>query len=388
MTSDSGATSASAFSDVLDALAAELDPLCDQVCSDIWSELGTYASVGRDPLDASIQRDLEIALAALRTGRPPTAATLAGAAQTATERFHAHVPVEDIVRAYRICNAAILERFVRMCTDYGVRPECTVQGMRVLWDVGDAFSSRVVTTYHALKLNAALRDSQQRASAARSLLAGRARAIDIAHYCLDPDAPYAAVRASVTAGADAEQLRHRLESSGSTPRSRAFVAIDNGICLGMVARTPDSGDIPVGIGPFVPLDELGTSDAVAVVALRVAQQIGRRGVQGVAELGWRMAASEHPEITQLYTDRYLTPVLAQGAYGEEMLSAVHAHLANGLSIRNTAEALHVHINTARYRINRFEESTGADLSDPHTLVELVWALELRGTASAPTIDSR
>lgn len=386
MNSESAVPSESTFAGVLDALAEERDSLCDQVCRDIWSKLRTYAMVGREPLEASIQRDLEIALVALRTGVPPTPASLSGAVQTATERFHTHLPVEDIIWAYRICNAAILERFVRMCTSHDVRPERTVEGMRILWGVGDAFSTQVITTYHALELDAALRDSQQRASAARSLLAGRARAADIARYCLDPDARYAAVRGVVAPGVDADHLRRRLESSGSTARARAFVAVDGGLCLGLVARTPSSGGETVGIGPFVPLNELDTSDAVAVVALRVSRQIGRRGVQGVAELGWRMAASEHPEITALYADRYLAPVLSQGTYGEEILAAVRVHLENGLSIRSTAKALHVHINTARYRLHRFEETTGASLSDPQTLVELIWALELGMPALSASED--
>jgi DNA-binding PucR family transcriptional regulator len=52
-----------------------------------------------------------------------------------------------------------------------------------------------------------------------------------------------------------------------------------------------------------------------------------------------------------------------------------------MRVEETARALHVHPNTLRHRLKRFEEATGATLRDPRHLVELWWALEHRRLAS-------
>ena len=53
---------------------------------------------------------------------------------------------------------------------------------------------------------------------------------------------------------------------------------------------------------------------------------------------------------------------------------------NNFKIMNS-RALHIHPNTLRHRLRRFEEATGATLRDPRNLVELWWALERRRLAS-------
>ena len=48
-----------------------------------------------------------------------------------------------------------------------------------------------------------------------------------------------------------------------------------------------------------------------------------------------------------------------------------------MRVEDAARALHVHPNTLRHRLRRFEEATGAALRRPTDLVELWWALERR-----------
>jgi len=44
---------------------------------------------------------------------------------------------------------------------------------------------------------------------------------------------------------------------------------------------------------------------------------------------------------------------------------------------DTARALHVHPNTLRHRLKRFEELTGSSLRNATEVMELWWALERR-----------
>jgi DNA-binding PucR family transcriptional regulator len=48
-----------------------------------------------------------------------------------------------------------------------------------------------------------------------------------------------------------------------------------------------------------------------------------------------------------------------------------------MRVDDTARSLHVHANTLRHRLRRYEESTGVSLREPRVLVELWWALERR-----------
>ena len=57
-----------------------------------------------------------------------------------------------------------------------------------------------------------------------------------------------------------------------------------------------------------------------------------------------------------------------------------------MRIDETARALHVHPNTLRHRLRRYEEATGASLRRPADLIELWWALERRQLGRKPEGD--
>ena len=46
-----------------------------------------------------------------------------------------------------------------------------------------------------------------------------------------------------------------------------------------------------------------------------------------------------------------------------------------MRVRQAAERLHVHENTMRYRLRRYAELTGADLTVTEELVGVWWALQ-------------
>ena len=359
---------------LLGSLAASLPELAETTCAQIYAELDTYATISHEALTAAVTRNLDTAMDALRSGVVPHPAQLDGAAQTARERFEAGVPVEEIVRGFRISIALIHERFVDLAVTQQLPADATVGGVRLMWGVADAFTTRIITEYHALEVDAALRDAHRRTATVRALLAGEAPAE--ASTALNPTASYAALRCDIPDAAGSESLRRRLAASGSTAPARAVVVVDGGQCLGLVAAVPTVDDVPVGIGPFVRIDELPRSDRVAQQALALARRLGRTGPQGMGELGWRLAAASQPDVWRHYAERFLAPLEAEPAYAAELIATLGAWLAAGRSIPRAAEALHVHVNTVRHRLARFAELTGADLDDPDDLVGLTWVVEL------------
>jgi putative transposase len=362
---------------LLARLGDALPDLVDETCTRIYRDQESYAGVDREALVSSVERNLGIALAALRAGRAPTPDRLPEAEQTARERHAVGVPVEEIIRAFRVSISLIYEAFLSSALSVGMPMDDVTRGSRVLWDVGDAFTTRVVTTYHDLDLGARLADARRRTAAVRSILAGESPA-DPAWYALDPHHRYAAVHCAVSDPQRAEAIRRLLEETGSLPGFPALVVLDEDACLGMVATTPKDPPygLPVGLGPFVFADEMPRSDRTARLALQVARRLGRSGVQGIDDLQWRLAAVSRPDVWRRYAQVFLRPLEPEGSFGLDLLAAVRAWLRHGRSMQRAADALTVHVNTMRYRLARYQDLTGCDYDNPDDLVGLIWVVEL------------
>lgn len=366
--------SSTAMDEVLLRLRRSLPELAEATCARIYAELDSYSRIGPEALTSAVDRNLHSALTALEEGVVPSPAALTGAAVTARERYDSGVPVEEIVRAFRISFALIHESFIDLTTSLGVPVADAVQGSRSLWGLADAFTTRIITEYHSLALASALRDASQRVWVVRRLFAGDPLD-DSSRMAIDPGAQYAAVRCEADQE-DVERVRSRLERSGSTREAPAIVVADARSCMGVVSRRPEDPGCVTGLGPFVAAEELPRSDRVARMALRIARQLGRTGIQGMGELGWRLAAASRPDVWRAYAERFLTPLEAEGEFGAELRHSVLSWLRHQHGVRDAAAALNVHPNTVRYRLQRFQEVTGSDLEELDDAIGAVWALEL------------
>lgn len=63
--------------------------------------------------------------------------------------------------------------------------------------------------------------------------------------------------------------------------------------------------------------------------------------------------------------------------GGELIATLQAYAAANLNATQTAEDLHMHVNTVRYRLGRIEERTGCDLRRLADVLELLVAARLR-----------
>ena len=122
------------------------------------------------------------------------------------------------------------------------------------------------------------------------------------------------------------------------------------------------------------LEQLPTGFAQASRALQTALAFGQNGAFSLADLSIRPAILADEALGDAFAERHLTPIAGLGMELEETL---RTYLDLGMRIDDTARTLHVHANTLRHRLRRFEEATGANLRDPRVVVELWWALERR-----------
>ncbi|MCM3712762.1 helix-turn-helix domain-containing protein [Alkalihalobacillus oceani] len=81
-------------------------------------------------------------------------------------------------------------------------------------------------------------------------------------------------------------------------------------------------------------------------------------------------AEAKPETRQHIIDKALGQLQAE----TELIETLQAYFAHQLSIKETATALHIHINTLHYRLKRIQELSGCQLKETKDLVALFIAL--------------
>jgi DNA-binding PucR family transcriptional regulator len=149
--------------------------------------------------------------------------------------------------------------------------------------------------------------------------------------------------------------------------------------IGFAGRRPAAvTGVCVGVGPASRLDELPAAFALAGRALQTAVAFGEEGVFALSDLSIRPAVLVDPALGEAFEARLLAPLGELGrGLGDELESTLRAWMESGMRVEETARELHLHPNTLRHRLRRFEEATGCDLRAPADLVELWWALEHR-----------
>jgi len=195
-------------------------------------------------------------------------------------------------------------------------------------------------------------------------------------------------RDSATHGLDADREYVPFRARAAGHRAASALAGDGGLVItldrdlaGIAPRAP--APVPgaaCGVGPPARLAGVAASFAVASRALQTAVAFGQEGTFSLADLSIRPAILADEPLGDAFAARYLEPLDALGRMGTELDATLRAWFDQEMRIEETARVLHVHPNTLRHRLRRFEEVTGTTLRDPRHLVELWWALERRRLA--------
>jgi PucR C-terminal helix-turn-helix domain len=141
-----------------------------------------------------------------------------------------------------------------------------------------------------------------------------------------------------------------------------------------------AGEVTLALGPEGPTDDLPGSWSLARMALRAAEA-GALSTAGLLRVDDRLAdllLFEGGELASRIADRRLAPLesLTEKAQGR-MCETAFAYVRHGGNAVAMAAALHVHPQTARYRIARLRELLGDQLDDPDARFELEIALRHR-----------
>lgn len=134
----------------------------------------------------------------------------------------------------------------------------------------------------------------------------------------------------------------------------------------------------------------GTALEGAIHAARHAADVARSSERQVAvvaagelDSALSLVSTLPDRVRREYAERVLGPVLGYDA-DSGLIETLREFLAQGGSWNRTAEILHVHLNTVRYRIKRVEELLGRDLSSTVDRLDVFLALQ---SMRAPGVDT-
>jgi len=369
-----------AMAKVIVHLEAIADPLSRRTADMVREEIPTYVNVPPDSLFESAMRNVQRAIAALTVGLAPKASEFDEAA-IARDRAGRGVPVEDVLRAYRVSLRVIRDAFLAEASEVGMHPDQVLSAAQVLWDVTDAATIQLALIHREMAVERARHDENERADFLRGLLFGTLDPADVIArspiYGLPVHQHYRAVRGRPASGIALEDLKRALERGDKRTRSATLFGILDGDVAGVTSELPTMNKTPgtIGVGPSTTLQAAEQSFHTASRVLDVALRFSRTGCIQLKDLSWRVAVVSEPEIGAHFIRKYVDPLAQEQDFGDTLCDTVGAFLASGESMGRTAERLSIHVNTLRYRLSRFERVTGASLSSPDTQIEVRWALE-------------
>jgi DNA-binding PucR family transcriptional regulator len=107
--------------------------------------------------------------------------------------------------------------------------------------------------------------------------------------------------------------------------------------------------------------------------LNACRSLGLAGVYDLEGAALFVVAAESGDAGDALVERYLAP-LDEVQNRQELVATLRAWQEMGMRAEAAAERLHVHPNTLRYRLGRYEELSGVDLSETEEMVGLWLAL--------------
>jgi hypothetical protein len=353
-------------------------------------------------LRAGATATVELFARTLRNGAAVRREDLGFLRELAARRVHQGVSLEDFIRAYRVALLTIWDACVEDSARLGISPEVAFTLARSTIDTIDILTTQAAEAY----LREETRIRTQSGQAARDLVERLIHGEPTGHGRRHPAAPGldptgtlltivgSVAQATRPIGEALQLARDTLEDTVSLGTSRPLAAIRHGELIAVVPgtspqatitrlraarqRTIDEHDVDVRYGISIP------SQGFASV-----EQAYRE-----ASLSLSYASASHPIVSLDHLSALECAMIAIPASTRAIIASkgnalrelpeaefdmaaqtIRAFAAANLNVTNAAEALRVHANTIRYRLQRVATKTGHDPRTFTGLVELICILE-------------
>jgi hypothetical protein len=356
------------------------DSLAELMFSRFREEIPGYGrvpeSVVRGEILKVIRENLDLCLDWLALGREPAPARFDVFRASAKNRAAEGMPLEDVLRAYRIGGRAAWRALVSEATKD--ERDALPRAVELIMDYVDRVSSVVAKAY--LEEKAHHISEQERSTRALLDALLNCDVLDAGHHLT-------AERLGFTIDDELAAFAIALPGAGVTAHGRLAATLRGGGALaltegervvGLSAQRRDfAGALPSGgvavVDVVVPREELAASLADVRLGMDAAVREGCTGVVELRALALDLLLARSPRVAADLRRSILGP-LAEGGARSDLLRTVEAYVTLGCDRRHAAEQLHIHPNTLDYRLRKARKLTGLDLDDPEDLATMVLAL--------------
>ncbi|WP_280306462.1 PucR family transcriptional regulator [Nocardia neocaledoniensis] len=391
---------------------AHADDIADDVMAKIREELPGYGT--DDPgfladVHDQLARLSRTGLGALLERKRVTPADVTYARQAAARRARSGLPLVDYIAAFRLGQRAIWKSLLAHAGDSEAGREAVLSLAGPLARYTDLISNQATDAYLEFQQYVAAESGRDGQALMDALLDGT----------LPTGGPHLSVATAHGIGADRTTallvvtavVLEPAETQGETARlvsaAAARVGV-NGLRTLSVVRGGEIVAIPA-LGRDGSAEQLcerlramraelaaeGISLAVGVsTAVTEVAQIPRAYRQAQAALAllpedggvlalpqltpFRYLLLRADDTTRQLVDPRVGAALADDrARGGSLAETIRAFAAADMNLREAAETLRIHLNTAKYRIGRIQELTGRNVRSVNDLVELLVAIELQ-----------
>ncbi|MGM1063702.1 helix-turn-helix domain-containing protein [Saccharothrix sp. Mg75] len=346
---------------VLKGMAADED-VVDQLVREARSHA---PDVARLP-EAENRRHVAVMLAAgldsFTSARDPDEQDFTAAEALGSDRAAQGVPIAGLLRGVQAGRTRATAIAISRCREAGVPDDVILEAILDLDRYTGALERHVISGYHTAELELSRTTRDTRTLLLRRLLlrdgAPPPADDELRRAGLRPDGRYHCLVSAVTDPVQARALEERLLAHGGV------CGIVEGRLTGLAPHPPAALDTLVVAAPAVPLDALHDVHHLCAAALRVAADLGLRGVRDLTELAGETALAAHPVLAGLLGDTLLAALDHDDEFHRELVCTALAYLDHDRRLSRTAAFLHVHPNTVRYRLDRLEEVTGTSTDHP------------------------
>jgi PucR C-terminal helix-turn-helix domain len=369
----------------LTALVARIDRanLAEIMLGAFTTEIPGYArlpeSVVRGQILEVIRENVDVCLDWVAGGGPPDPTRFDAFRASAKNRATEGMPLEDLLRAYRMGGTAAWRVLVAEASP-DERDELPLAAELVM-DYLDQVSGIVAAAYFEERQH--LVSEQERA--VRALLDAM-----LDGDTLDAHHHETAARLGFPLHGDFAAFAAAIPGEGASAHARAAAALRTS---GALALT--EGDRVVGLalpGPTlaaalppdavavvddeVPREELAAALADVRLGMDIVLRTGRAGIVELRSLALDLLLARSPRVAAELRQRILGPLgPKEGRSRGDLLQTVETYVALCRDRQETSERLHIHPNTLDHRLRRARELTGLNLDDPKDLATMVLALQ-------------
>ncbi len=371
-------------------------------------------TTGRPPQREAIARacaaGLDLFLATAREGRPATAREMREVAQLGILQARGSQSVEPVLAAYRIAARVAWDAILRAWRDHEeATPEAMVVTANYVFGALDQVAAEVTRTYLQAREQHLQRGQRARTRLFHALISDTFDSeLALQKQALAVQMPIASSYVAVVL----KLINERGEQPGDVladlpsrlelpPRALAEVT-DPGTLVILWPADSDAaadsarevaaqaqeavdvqygegrGRVRAGIGAFHPgLRGISRSYLEAQQSLEVGRKVRPDAmVHHHDEVAPFLILAQNPLTSERYVELVLGPLLAGERGRDVLLQTLEAYLGRG-SVKDAAEALHLHRHTVLYRLDKVRELVGRDVDTPAARFRLQLALDLR-----------